>query len=462
VKLIIDRERAGVELGRRLAAVVVLAFLVRLAVGAHDRWRLDDPDNYLVLARSLAGGDGFAWNGRPTAYRPPLYPLVLAPLVALLGDGPALFPVIAGLQAAIGAGTVLLTASSARRWGLGPGRVLVAASIVAFDPVLVAQCRMVMTETLTALLLAAALAALARAGRLGTVIGGTALGLSVLCRPSTLPASVLIAAAAIVVGPGSRLDRLRRGLIVALATMATLTPWAVRNALIFGEPVWTTTHGGYTLALANNPTYYAEVLDGPPGIVWSGANQERWFASVGPSVEGLSEPAADRRLRAMALRLARDRPRDFARASLARLGRFWSIAPTGAVYPRPLRAVTALWTAPIVIALVIGLCRPPAWRWPRVAAPLMLISLTCVHALYWTDLRMRAPLVPAISLIVATVDLKALWFPRIISLTPKSSATKGQKKNPKSLRILLFKMTGNVRLMSAALGGKPLVSRLGR
>ena len=66
------------------------------------------------------------------------------------------------------------------------------------------------------------------------------------------------------------------------AAVATLAPWALRNARALGEPVWTTTHGGYTLALANNPTYYDEVLDGPPGAVWSGPNQRRWWDADQP------------------------------------------------------------------------------------------------------------------------------------------------------------------------------------
>jgi hypothetical protein len=341
-------------------------------------------------------------------------------MVAALGVGPALGRGIAGLHAASGAATILLTATAARRWGLGPGRALIAAAIVAFDPVLVAQGRMVMTETLTALLLAAGLAALALDGWPGAALGGVALGLSALCRPSTLPAAGLVAAAGLVVGPGTRGDRLRRGASVALATVAILAPWAYRNARLFGEPVWTTTHGGYTLALANNPTYYAEVLDGPPGAVWSGENQRRWFASIGPSVAGLSEPAADRRLRTLALRLAWERPRDFLRASLARLGRFWSIAPTGAVYPRWLRAATACWNVPLGIALAAGLSRRTLWRWPRIAAPLMLAALSAVHAVYWTDLRMRAPLVPAIALIIAALDGPPLWTRRSKGLTLES------------------------------------------
>jgi hypothetical protein len=333
------------------------------------------------------------------------------------------------LHAALGVATVLLTALAARRWGLGPARVLLAAAIVALDPVLVAQSRMVMTETLAACLLAASLAALSLPGRPGAALGGMALGLSALCRPSTLPAAFLVAIAALVRGPGSGRQRIELAAMVAAATVAMLAPWAVRNARVFGEPVWTTTHGGYTLALANNPIYYAEVLDGPAGAVWSGANQKRWFDAIGPTVAGLSEPAADRRLRGNTLALCRARPRDFARASAARLVRFWSTRPAGAVYPRHLRLAVALWTIPLWVALVAGLSRRALWCWPRIAAPAMLLGLSAVHAFFWTDMRMRAPLVPAIGLIVAASEGPYLWLSRYNRLKPETTGTERQKKN---------------------------------
>ena len=59
--------------------------------------------------------------------------------------------------------------------------------------------------------------------------------------------------------------RLARAGCSALSVLVVLSPWMIRNFVVFGEPVWTTTHGGYTLALANNPVYYREVLHGPPG-----------------------------------------------------------------------------------------------------------------------------------------------------------------------------------------------------
>jgi hypothetical protein len=362
---------------------------------------LDDPDRYLVMARALAQGQGYVWEGRPTAYRPPLYPLILAPLVAVFRGRTALAWGVVGLHVALGAATVWLTGSAARRWGYSAGQCLAAATIVALDPVLVAQSRMVMTETPTALLLAASLAALAWPDHRGASLGGVAMGLAALCRPSTLPGAGLVATAGALLGPGRRKDRLIRGTLLMAGTATVLLPWAIRNALVLGEPVWTSTHGGYTLALANNPVYYAEVLDGPPGAVWSGANQQRWFDSIGPRVAGLSEPAADRRLRDDALRLIRAWPGDFFRAALARLGRFWGIAPAGAVYPGWLRLATACWTVPLWIALALGLTRPALWSWPQIAAPAQVAALTVVHAAYWTDLRMRAPLVPAIALIAA-------------------------------------------------------------
>ena len=118
----------------------------------------DDPDNYLRLARSLAAGQGLALKGRPTAYRPPLYPILLAPIVTLSAD--RAITAIAIFHLVLGGATAGTTAVAARRWGLSRWRVIAATWIVAIDPVLAWQSRFIMTETLTAFLIASALAAL--------------------------------------------------------------------------------------------------------------------------------------------------------------------------------------------------------------------------------------------------------------------------------------------------------------
>jgi 4-amino-4-deoxy-L-arabinose transferase-like glycosyltransferase len=132
------------------------------------------------MARSLASGQGFTFNGRPTAYRPPLYPIILAPTVCLGAWQPW---GIALLHLGLGAGTVRMTAAAASGFGWSRRQTLMAAAIAACDPVLVWQARSVMTETPAAFLVAASLAALARPGRRGAVLGGAGFGLAALCRP---------------------------------------------------------------------------------------------------------------------------------------------------------------------------------------------------------------------------------------------------------------------------------------
>jgi hypothetical protein len=395
-----------------LVAIVAGAVVARLALMANGLGKLEDPDNYLDLARSLVDGHGFSLKGHLTAYRPPLYPLLLAPLVGSLSRSALPFGV-GMLHLILGVGTVLLTHGTARRWGLSPVRGWIAASLVAFDPVLIGQARLVMTETLAAFLVSAILWALTIPGFKGTLLGGLGLGLASLCRPSFLPVAFLASLVSLVVHPGGWRVRFSRSLGLIAATLLTLLPWAYRNARVFDEPVWTTTHGGFTLALANNEYYYADVLDGPPDAVWGGKNQQAWKFDVEMQTAGMSEPEADRFLRSEVFRIMAERPRDFLRASIERFKRFWGLAPSGSVYPRWLRWTTAAWTAPVWLALALGLCRRSIRSWPEIAAVAFIVALSLVHLAYWTDMSMRAPLVPAIALIAAGAHVKGWWHRRL-------------------------------------------------
>ena len=109
-------------------------------------------------------------------------------------------------------------------------------------------------------------------------------------------------------------------------------------------------------------------------------------------------------LRGDALRVIRNRPVDFVKSSLARLGRFWGVSPAAPVYSIRIRMLTALWTVPLWGFLIVGLCRPEAWKWPRAAAPATLVGLSLVHSVYWTDMRMRSAAVPAIALVAASYN----------------------------------------------------------
>ena len=398
--------RPGSSTGLALVVAIIASMVIRGALMAAGTGTFDDPDNYLPLAQSLAAGQGLALKGRPTAYRPPLYPLLLSLILKL--SAKRAIAAIALFHLVLGGATVGMTALAARRWGLSRWRVIAATWIVAIDPVLAWQSRFIMTETLTALLSASALAAVTVPCWRGSVLGGALLGLASLSRPSMLPGAILVVFAGLLVGPGVFCDRLARCGTMALTLILVLSPWAIRNALIFGEPVWTTTHGGYTLALANNEVYYRDVLNGPPGSVWTGHDQWLWWDSVNRETSGMSEPQTDRFLKNRVIELAFAQPYAFLRAGLQRLGRFWSLAPAVAVYSPLARWATAAWTLPLWIALGLGLVRRSLWRWPQIAAPLLVAGLSLVHVFFWTDLRMRAPIVPAIALVAASAVLPRL------------------------------------------------------
>ncbi len=333
----------------------------------------------------------------------------------------------AALHLALGAGTVWLTAVAAKGSGLSRWRVLAAAIVCACDPVLVWQSRSVMTETPAAFLVAGTLAGLTMPGWRGPVLGGIGFGLAALCRPSLLAGAALAIVAAAWARPGTARERVIRASLLSLVLLVVLSPWIVRNWLVFGELISVTTHGGYTLALANNPVYYSEVLNGPPGRVWTGDDQWRWWDS-GQSRHSRHDRARGRSvlgrsgLEAGARAARRFRPLNgcavyaFLECRPGRVG----VSALGA------RAVCLAWTLPLWVALFLGFGDRDLWRWPRIAAVMIGLGLTGAHLFYWTDLRMRASIVPAIALVAAGAQP-----PRLLGRGPApAEAPLGDQRTP--------------------------------
>lgn len=407
-----------------LSGVLFGAAALRLAVV----WTLwdnlsDDRDAYLGLAHEIAAGHGFSAPGSappaPTAYRPPLYPYLLALLPRV--ELPA---ALGCLQAALGALTVWLTWRIARNLKFAEWSAIVAAGLVAVDPLLLQYTSMAMTETLCTLLTAALLAAATpRAEPVGTYsrsrqfVIGALFGLGVLCRPTLWAFGVLAAVAWTWRWIWSRReaggDRASRGIPwpTVLALIAVVAPWAVRNWLQLGSPIITTTHGGYTLLLGNNPAFYREVVDQPLGTVWDGSHgpgQAAWADDVDRAMarDGVTaEVGRDRWMSRQAWRHIADDPQRFARACLLRLIRFWNVVPSG---PAAQGVPQWLWYAVgIWYAAVFGLALRGLWRagrgglGPWLPLVLLIASFTAVHLLYWSNVRMRAPITPAVAVLAA-------------------------------------------------------------
>ena len=128
--------------------------------------------------------------------------------------------------------------------------------------------------------------------------------------------------------------------------------------------------------------------------------QEAAEAGIRPT----DEVGRDRWMYDRAWRNIRTDPHGFARSCVVRLLRFWSLIPlTDSPAPGVTLAVGLL-HALIFIGLAASLFRsrrPAALQLVWTLAWAMLIAFSTVHLLYWSNARMRAPLVAAIALLSA-------------------------------------------------------------
>jgi len=384
----------------------MLATLLRVAVVIVNYDNLStDTDSYLAIAENLLAGEGFCSEaGHPTAFRPPLYPLLTA--VCQFCGGTV---VLALVQIALGTATCGLTAVYAARLGFPERAQILAAAVIALDPLLLIYTSHAMTETLVTFLVTLLLVIAAGDGpQRHTVLCGCLSGMIVLCRPSLWAtgglAGGLFLSGSLSSTPAGQCRR-RRIIPFLAGLLIVICPWVVRNYVSLGRPVLMTTHGGYTLLLANNPVFYGKVVR--QRQVWDGASLREWQKSVEHSlrIQGLEagdEPGRDAAMRRRAWDNIRNAPGDFIRACLLRLQRFWGLAPQTGSGHALIRLAVSCWYVSVFCLMTIGVIQKRGF--PHIWLGLILVvSLSGVHAVFWSNVRMRAPLTCVLGVLAGSV-----------------------------------------------------------
>lgn len=231
-------EGTGARPDRALLALVLFAAAVRALywlVFLRHYTPLSDAAHYELIARNLASGDGFshpfpALEPHPTAFRPPLFPLLLGAVYFVTWPAVGIAQLLnLVLGCAVVALTFLLVQDVA-----GRRAALFAGVLAAVYPPLVANDVVPLAESL-ALVLLLALGLAVRHGAYAWA--GVLAGLLVLTRTSA-QAVVLIVAVWI----GVRLGVRRAAVTVVLAAVVVV-PWVVRNDIQVGAPVLVTSNG---------------------------------------------------------------------------------------------------------------------------------------------------------------------------------------------------------------------------
>jgi len=418
-------------------AILLVAILIRGFVCFREVDQFSaDPDAYRVIAETLGttgvyGRADAAGQARPTAFRPPLYPVVLSLLVV---DGQLSSMGVAALHTLLGCLTVLCTYRASRRL-LGETEQsrasIFAAVLVLVDPVLLHQSTLVMTETMATAISSVVLWWWVRHTHRSRAIGsavflGVLLALAFLCRPTFLIWGIILCFCTAAAKPHLPTNPRRpfgRAAVVAAVLLVTIGCWATRNARAIGYPVWATSHGGYTLLLANNPLFYGYLRERPAEeATWNAkpfllayshrydANPTRaafWTApwrNTGQVPDSVTEHEDDQLAYEAAKATISREPGMFLWSSLVRVYRLWTPFPhqTEGRAWLVVIAIGIYYTA-LYVAVAIGVWKlgreilGRKW-WPVLS---LLLTLTLVHAVYWSNMRMRAPAIPALAIIAA-------------------------------------------------------------
>jgi len=302
---------------RRLAIAILLAALaIRVAwVFATPDYRLvHDALDYNRHAISIANGDGFALSyGRPSAFRPPAYPIFLAGVYWIFG--PSLeWARLA--NALVGTGIVaLIGVICAQVWTSRVALIAMALGAVYIPMILVGQS--VMSEPLFVLCLLGAIACVLsarafsrresqsppgedsqRSEPVGRVIAaGVLMGLAVLGRANAL---ILLLPLAWAVWKGPK-----PALIMVVACALTIVPWTIRNYVVLDHFVPVSTQLGSALA----GTYNSEAMNNKENpAAWMSLKRVDDYRPIFNRVRETNEAVLEKELRSASLDYVKDHP----------------------------------------------------------------------------------------------------------------------------------------------------------
>lgn len=229
--------------GRLITALLMIGIAAHLAMallpGKADFSALSgggDTRAYVDLGHNLAAGKGFTYAGRPTAFRPPLYPLLLAGLMRVAPDH---WPILVRLlQFAASLGIAWICWRLGTHWfGEFAGRV--SGLVALYSPMLLFFAGEILTECLAALFISAAFYCMSRDSVSAAVLAGSLAGLAALTRFNAIPLLGIVPLAFWL-----RDRHFRRAAVAGAACALLLLPWVLHNWSVFGTPLYST-HGGF-------------------------------------------------------------------------------------------------------------------------------------------------------------------------------------------------------------------------
>ena len=391
-----------------MVAGVAVRVGIRIA-GGEDAFLVNGYSFYLTLANNLLAGHGLCYEpGASCALRLPVYPVFLA---GFIWSG-QLYPGVVIVQAVMGAALAWMAWWIGRET-FGPRVGLLAAAGTALNPYAVIHDTALQDTALLNLLMLGAIVLLLRA-RLAPGVamwlgGGVALGLAVLTSGRVAVFAPLAIAWTLAAGGGSRRDRLRSAMLVALPLVILMGGWMTRNWIVVGAPVLTT-EAGEGLFLGNGPLTFTHFPDRSIDLAYD--EFERLAPEAQDTLQRLEgqDVARDAVLRAWALDYIAANPAQVVWGGARKL---WVIA---SAQLSPAREPLVQWGYRLLFLSIHALALVGAWQvrshWQAHALfALLVLSFAATTAVFWAHTSHKSYLDPVL-FVYAAAGVVALRPPR--------------------------------------------------
>ena len=408
---------SGVSASWRVALGLVLILAVALRLGMGLYLGFDAPPDQAACGADTVQFEEMAWNAaqgrglsfgpeaKPTAFRAPGYPLMLAGLYRLAGR---VFWLNRVALSVIGALTCALVYALGVAIGLGQVTSLLAAAVTAVLPLQFYWCGHFMSEPPAAFfntaVTLAAVAGIRSAERDKPHAGWWMLGAGVLCGAAALvrPIALLLPPVLGVLWLCSRGPRIGRALgwtvLMCVGMGLTVAPWTVRNRLVLDRWALIATNGGSTFWGANN------AIVAEPGPHWGGWISTN-FAGERKAREVLTldnEVDRDRREWELGLEFLRNNAGRIPSLMTGKVLRFLNPVPTSPnkVYVLAVAAAQTL-MLPLTLGGLVILLRTPRLRQRLLPVNAQLLVLVAATAIFYGSERFRAAYEPLMALYAA-------------------------------------------------------------
>ena len=388
-----------------LTVLVAVGFILRILVaelmlGGLSRDYEGDESSYVNLATHVTQGFGFTDNsGRPTSYRAPGLPSLLAIPISLIG------PSVVGIRIFMCFVESFLIPAFYLLLKSVTGSVklaFVAAVIGMFFPTWIISSGAVMGDipaaTLVTLMVWMMIEACRRQSLLWIVGAGVLWGAATITRAGSLIYGPAIILSSVLIMPGWKK---RVGAVVCLTVpfVCILAPWSIRNAYVHGKFVPISTQAGIQLYISNN-------TDATGILAIDQARAEATAAQRYPELQHLSEVARNKLFQEEAVKFIRENPKRFAELSLIRIVEFWKLYSPRVPLSNSLVVIVSFGVAlPFFLLQVLR----RGWRrGPEMLLTLTILCHTGLHMVYGSIVRYRLPIEPLI-IVMAISGFCWIW-----------------------------------------------------